>query len=133
MLRLYLRIQPLKAATLRNSSTVVNERLMKFLMFEVFQIDKTITSSNPKYHHVNSDIVVESLSIARKISEDFYYPHYKKSDIKEPKYFPDGSVEIIPEVAKAMNAFRDAGFYGYIIICIYFSCYDELLQSSCRF
>ena len=51
------------------------------------------------------------LETARKIADDYFAPHNRKGDLNEPRVV-NGVVELIPEVAEAMDAYREAGFFA---------------------
>src|SRR3954471_14054800 len=50
-----------------------------------------------------------ALHSAERIAEEKFAPHNRKADLNEPR-FENGKVNIIPEVAEALLAFRNAGF-----------------------
>src|SRR3546814_14647779 len=60
----------------------------------------------------SSDVCSSDLTMidtAEKIATDWFANHNAKGDKHEP-YMEDGKVVLIPEIAKAYGAFRDAGF-----------------------
>jgi hypothetical protein len=68
-------------------------------------------SKGERYQHVTPEIINESLSTAKKLSEQFYLNHLKKNDANEPRWNAEtNEVTIIPEVKTALDQLTANGF-----------------------
>lgn len=101
-------LRPVRFCSTR--SVVVDTEFVKFQLFDVLNAEATLFEKGERFQHVTPDIVTEALSTAKKIAEEKFLPHHRKSDLMEPKWDPKSGVQIIPEVKEALGACRDAGF-----------------------
>ena len=92
-----------------SNSMIVNRRDLDFLMYEVFDLERMFDTAF--YEDYDRQTVGAILDSAQQLAEEKFLPCAAKLDANEPTY--DGqNVTIIPEVAEALEAFRDAGFFG---------------------
>ncbi len=90
-------------------SMIVNRRDLDFLMYEVFDLDRLLTTD--RYGDYDREVVTAVLDTAQTIAEDKFLPCAAKLDANEPQF--DGTqVQIIPEVKEALDAYREAGFFS---------------------
>ena len=90
-------------------SMIVNRRDLDFLMYEVFDLDRLMATD--RYGEYDREVVTAVLDTAQTIAEDKFLPCAAKLDANEPTF--DGEqVHIIPEVAEALAAYKEAGFFS---------------------
>ncbi|PCI51761.1 MAG: acyl-CoA dehydrogenase [Alphaproteobacteria bacterium] len=90
-------------------SMIVNRRDIDFLMYEVFDLEQILTTE--RYGDYDGQVITAVLDTAQTIAEDKFLPCAAKLDANEPTF--DGTqVHIIPEVAEALAAYREAGFFS---------------------
>jgi alkylation response protein AidB-like acyl-CoA dehydrogenase len=65
----------------------------------------------PRYAHLDRDALDAILAAARQLALQHFAPHAARSDEQEPRMV-DGRVQLIPEIAAALEAYRDAGFFA---------------------
>lgn len=94
-------------------STIVNRRDLDFLLYEVFDLETTLSAD--RFNDYDRESVDAILDLAQSLAEDVFQPFAAKLDANEPKYI-NGGVESIPEVAEALRAYKEAGFFS--------TCYD---------
>ena len=100
----------LSTTTTKNSS-VINQDLYHFLLFDVLNIDKHLLNKN-RYSHVTSDIINDMFLTTKKIAENKFANHNKKNDQNEPQVdLSSGKVVINEKVKEALQAYKDAGFF----------------------
>lgn len=88
-------------------SMIVNRRDLNFLMYETLGLDEILKSE--RYADYDDDAVEAMLDLAQTIAEEKFLPSAGLLDANEPE-FVDGKVRLIPEVADAIDAYREAGF-----------------------
>jgi butyryl-CoA dehydrogenase len=88
-------------------SKLLNPRDLAFVLYELLDVEAL--TRRPRYVEHSRETFDAALETARRIAEEKFAPHNRKADLNEPR-FADGRVEMIPEVAGALRAFRDAGF-----------------------
>ena len=84
-------------------------REVAFALFDVVGMEDL--SNLPRFESHNRETYEAVLETARKIADDYFAPHNRKGDLNEPRVV-NGVVELIPEVAEAMDAYREAGFFA---------------------
>ncbi|HWR95678.1 MAG TPA: acyl-CoA dehydrogenase [Arenimonas sp.] len=82
---------------------------LHFLLFDWLHAETL--AAQPAFSHVDRDSMDAMIDAALDLAEAEFLPHAAKSDASPPT-FSDGRVSIIPEVAKALAAYREAGFFG---------------------
>ncbi len=87
--------------------TDIMAREVAFALFDVVGVEDL--SALPRFESHNRETYEAVLETARKIADDYFAPHNRKGDLNEPRVV-NGVVELIPEVAEAMDAYREAGF-----------------------
>ncbi|MCF6197199.1 MAG: acyl-CoA dehydrogenase [Emcibacter sp.] len=90
-------------------SMIVNRRDLDFLMYEMFDLDRLLTTE--RYGDYDREVVTAVLDTAQAIAEDKYLPCAAELDANEPTF--DGKdVHIMPEVKVALEAYAEAGFFS---------------------
>ena len=84
-------------------------REVAFALFDVVGVDDLADLSRFQSH--NRETYEAVLETARKVAEDHFAPHNRQGDLHEPRVV-NGVVEVIPEVATALEAYREAGFFA---------------------
>jgi butyryl-CoA dehydrogenase len=82
---------------------------LHFLLFDWLQIEKLAT--HRAFDHIDRESAEAMIDVALDLARDQFLSHAAKSDA-HPPVFENGRVHIIPEVAQALSAYRDAGFFG---------------------
>lgn len=82
---------------------------LHFLLFDWLQAE-TIFKQN-KFEHLDSESTMAMIDAALELAQDVFLSHAAKSDANPPT-FDNKQVSIIPEVANALAAYREAGFFG---------------------
>lgn len=90
-------------------SLIVDRRNLDFLLYDVGDLDALLTDG--RYSDHDRTVVSAILDTAQSIAENMYQPCAAQLDAHEP-YFDGERVQIIPEVAEALNAYREAGFFA---------------------
>jgi butyryl-CoA dehydrogenase len=85
----------------------INQRDLEFLLYE--WLDVTALCQYPRYSHHDRETFDAVLETARSLAEVKFAPHAAKLDVNEP-VFNGTHVQIIPEVAEALQAYCDCGF-----------------------
>jgi butyryl-CoA dehydrogenase len=89
--------------------TILSRRDLDFLLHE--WLDTETLLERERYADHSRDTVDAVLDLAEQVATASFAPHNRTSDLHEPTY--DGrNVTVIPEVATALKAFADAGFYS---------------------
>ena len=82
---------------------------LHFVLFDWLQAGTL--AQQPAFAHVDRDSMDAMIDAALDLAEAEFLPHAAKSDANPPT-FNDGRVLIIPEVAQALAAYRESGFFG---------------------
>ena len=82
---------------------------LHFVLFDWLQAGTL--AQQPAFAHVDRDSMDAMIDAALDLAEAEFLPHAAKSDANPPT-FNDGRVAIIPEVAQALAAYRESGFFG---------------------
>jgi len=82
---------------------------LHFLLFDWLHAENLVEQQ--AFAHLDRDSAEAMLDAALDLAAAEFLPHAAKSDTNPPT-FSDGRVSIIPEVAQALAAYRDAGFFG---------------------
>lgn len=85
---------------------LVKRRDLEFLLFEWLNVEEVL--SRPKFSDQSRDTVIAILDMCNEIAIGEFLPHYKRSDIEEPRLTKNG-VWVVPEIGKALQAFAEAG------------------------
>ncbi len=90
-------------------SFVVDRRNLDFMLYELFGLEDLLQHERyADYDRTTMDAVLDT---AQSIAEEEFLPSAAKLDANEPAF--DGkNISIIPEVGEALNAYREAGFFG---------------------
>ncbi|HWS39668.1 MAG TPA: acyl-CoA dehydrogenase [Arenimonas sp.] len=82
---------------------------LHFLLFDWLHAEKL--AMQPAFEHIDRESAEAMIDVALDLARDEFLSHAAKSDA-HPPVFENGRVNIIPEVAHALSAYRDAGFFG---------------------
>ncbi|MFL6580470.1 MAG: acyl-CoA dehydrogenase [Burkholderiales bacterium] len=88
-------------------SKLLNRRDVEFMLYELLDVEAL--TLRPRFAEHTRATFDAALDTAQRIAEEKFAPHNRKADLNEPR-FENGKVNIIPEVAEALLAFRNAGF-----------------------
>ncbi|ADV66866.1 acyl-CoA dehydrogenase [Deinococcus maricopensis] len=87
----------------------LNRRDLRFQLFEVLRAqDLTARERYRDHDQATFDAV---LTLAADLAETHFLPHRRDTDTFEP-HIVNGRVQLVPDVQKAIHAFRDAGFFS---------------------
>ncbi|MGY1740842.1 MULTISPECIES: acyl-CoA dehydrogenase [unclassified Blastococcus] len=88
------------------SSLILNRRDLQFLLHEWLDVESLV--KRERYAEHSRETFDAVLELAEQIATEHFAPHNRKADENEPR-FVDGRVEMIPEVARALEVFAEAG------------------------
>ena len=91
------------------SSAIINGRDVDFLLHEWLGVGTLCERARFSDHSRETFDAV--IALARRLAEAEFLPHYKIADRIEPTLDETG-VHVLPEVARAVAAFAEAGFFG---------------------
>ena len=87
-------------------SLILSRRDLDFLLHEWLDVESL--TNRERFSEHSRETFDAVLDLAERIATDHFAPHNRKADENEPRMI-DGRVELIPEVAKALRVFTDAG------------------------
>lgn len=90
-------------------SMVVNRRDLDFLMYEVLDLESLLVTA--RYENYDRESIDAILDLSQELGETVFQPFAARLDDNEP-VFVNGVVESIPEVGRALKAYKEAGFFG---------------------
>ena len=82
---------------------------LDFLLFDWLGTEALL--SRPRFAHLDRADLHSMLDAAQQLAAQHFAPHAAKSDANEPQV-RDGKVVLIPEIADALAAYREAGFFA---------------------
>ena len=82
---------------------------LHFLLFDWLHAESL--AERPDSSHLDRDGIEAMIDAALDLAAAEFLSHAAKSDANPP-VFRDGKVSVIPELAQALAAYRDAGFFG---------------------
>ncbi len=88
------------------SSLILSRRDLEFLLHEWLEVE-TLTK-RPRFAEHSRETFDAVMELAEQIATEHFAPHNRKADENEPR-FVDGRVEMVPEVARALDVFRESG------------------------
>lgn len=86
---------------------LISRRDIDFLLYEWLDVESLTDRHRFSAHSRQTFDAV--LDLSTDIAEQHFAPHNKKADANEPFMRPDGSVELIDDIAKALRVYRSAG------------------------
>jgi alkylation response protein AidB-like acyl-CoA dehydrogenase len=89
-----------------SSSLILSRRDLDFLLHEWLDVESL--TARPRFAEHSRETFDAVLDLAEQIATEHFAPHNRTADENEPRMV-DGRVEMIPEVAKALRVFADAG------------------------
>lgn len=90
---------------------VIDRRDILFL-FDWLQVGGLLKRDRFVGH--SSEDLEAVLALAERIAESELAPHLRASDIVEPRLLADGSVEVLPDVTRAVQVIAEAGLFSTI-------------------
>ncbi|MCP5476975.1 MAG: acyl-CoA dehydrogenase [Rhodanobacteraceae bacterium] len=90
-----------------SASPLTDRRHLDFTLYELLGVERL--TSYPRFAEHSRDTFDAAIDLAHQIAVEKFLPHNRKGDLNEPRMV-DGKVELIPEIAEAMEAFNSAGF-----------------------
>jgi alkylation response protein AidB-like acyl-CoA dehydrogenase len=88
----------------------IPRRDLEFLLYEWLDIASLTERERFAEHSRESFDTV--LDLSEQIAKEKFAPHYKAVDSHEPQMRPDGTVEMLPDVKQALDAYANAGFFA---------------------
>ena len=82
---------------------MLSRDLIAFQLFDWLEIDRE--------GDVDRETVLAIVDMATGLATDAFLPHYRQSDIEEPRIEPDG-VHILPAIRDALHRYRELGLFG---------------------
>ncbi|TQC41298.1 acyl-CoA dehydrogenase, partial [Rhodococcus sp. WS4] len=86
---------------------VLSRRDLDFLLYE--WLDVVALTSRKRFAEHSKDTFDAVLDLSADLAHKHFAPHNKTADAHEPTMRPDGTVEMIPEVKTALDAYAAAG------------------------
>ncbi len=88
------------------ASAFIDPRGLRFLLHDWLHVGAL--TRHPRYADHSIETFDAMLELSRRLAEEKFATHYKKSDRVEPTLV-DGKVTVIPEIAAAIRAYAEAG------------------------
>jgi alkylation response protein AidB-like acyl-CoA dehydrogenase len=88
------------------SSLIMSRRDLDFLLHEWLHVEEL--TKRPRFAEHSRETFDAVLDLAEEIATEHFAPHNRTADENEPRMV-DGRVEMIPEVARALKVFVEAG------------------------
>ncbi|MFT4393978.1 acyl-CoA dehydrogenase [Gordonia lacunae] len=86
---------------------VLSRRDLDFLLYE--WLDVPALTARRRFAEHSRETFDAVLDLSAELAHRFFAPHNKLADAQEPTIRPDGSVEMIPEVKEALDAYARSG------------------------
>ncbi|MGV9866692.1 acyl-CoA dehydrogenase [Rhodococcus koreensis] len=86
---------------------VLSRRDLDFLLYEWLEV--TALTARKRFAEHSKDTFDAVLDLSADLAHKHFATHNKKADAHEPTMRPDGTVEMIPEVKTALDAYAAAG------------------------
>ncbi|SMB79672.1 acyl-CoA dehydrogenase [Deinococcus hopiensis] len=87
----------------------LSRRDLQFQLYEV--LDTAALPSRSRFAEHSREVYDDVLALAYNVAERYFANHTREADLNEPHVI-GGKVKLVPAVAEAMRAFRDAGFFS---------------------
>ncbi|PKM16905.1 MAG: acyl-CoA dehydrogenase [Gammaproteobacteria bacterium HGW-Gammaproteobacteria-2] len=88
---------------------LIDWRHQQFVLHEVLQVAQL--TRYPHFSQHSIDTFDAALELAQQLALTQFQPHNREADLNEPRV-RDGKVHLLPAVAKALAAYREAGFFA---------------------
>lgn len=88
-------------------SLILSRRDLQFLLYE--WLDVTALTERKRFAEHSRETFDAVLDLAEQLATDYLAPHNRAADLNEPTVTEDGTVRLIPEVGKALDALRESG------------------------
>jgi butyryl-CoA dehydrogenase len=90
-----------------DTNPLLDRRNLDFMLYELLDVERL--ARFPRFAEHGRETFDAAIELASQLALAKFLPHNRKADLNEPKMV-DGKVEMIPEVAEALDAFNEAGF-----------------------
>lgn len=87
----------------------LSRRDLQFQLYEV--LGTAALPQRPRFAEHSREVYDDVLNLAYSVAERYFANHLREADTHEP-HVEGGKVKLPPQVADAMRAFRDAGFFS---------------------
>ncbi|MPY66449.1 acyl-CoA dehydrogenase [Deinococcus sp. SDU3-2] len=87
----------------------LSRRDLQFQLYEV--LDTAALPQRPRFAEHSREVYDDVLNLAYSVAERHFANHLREADVHEP-HVVDGKVKLPPQMADAMRAFREAGFFN---------------------
>lgn len=87
----------------------LSRRDLQFQLYEV--LDTAALPGRPRFAEHSREVYDDVLNLAYNVAERYFANHVREADLNEP-HVQEGRVQLVPAVADAMRAFREAGFFS---------------------
>jgi len=91
---------------------VVDERFVNFMLFQVLDIGNQLLNKSDRFSQVGKDVIKEALDMSQRVAQDKFVNHNRANDLNEPTWKAGEKVNIIPQVADALTAFKETGLFA---------------------
>ncbi len=91
------------------ASLILSRETVDFLLFDWLAVDRL--PERPRYAEHGRETFDAVLDLCETIAAEQFAPHNKLSDANEPR-FENGAVTMIPEIGRALAAFRESGMFA---------------------
>src|SRR3954470_9870801 len=88
------------------SSLILSRRDLDFLLNDWLDVESL--TKRPRFAEHSRETLESVLDLAEQIATEHFAPHNRTADENEPRMV-DGKVQLIPEVARALKVFTEAG------------------------
>jgi alkylation response protein AidB-like acyl-CoA dehydrogenase len=91
------------------SFSLIPRRDLEFLLYDWLRTEDLLTK--PVYSEHSRETVDAVLDLSERLACDMFLPHYRKSDIDEPRLVGD-RVRILPEIGAALRQYAALGMFS---------------------
>lgn len=91
------------------SFALIPRRDLEFLLYDWLHIEELL--EKPEYLDHSRETVDAVLDLSERLACDMFLPHYRKSDIEEPRLDGD-RVRILPEIGAALQQYAALGLFS---------------------
>ncbi|NLG47835.1 acyl-CoA dehydrogenase [Gordonia sp. (in: high G+C Gram-positive bacteria)] len=85
----------------------LSRRDLDFLLYE--WLDVEALTGRERFAEHSRETFDAVLDLTADLADKYFIPHNRLADANEPRMLPDGTVEMIPEVKEAMDAYAESG------------------------
>ena len=89
------------------AALLLSRRDVQFLLYDWLGAEDLL--DRPRFADQSREVFDDVLLLAETLAAERFAPHYRLSDVHEPRMLEDGRVEIIGEIADALRAYGESG------------------------